>query len=108
MTTIDEEYETTDLALAAFLVAQGHPLTRVEGPRGGQRTFVFPASGRDLASTYFTASVPARPFANALRDLRPARCNGTGCLPPVAPVPAHRAPGRAPVGGNSRPLQGRH
>jgi hypothetical protein len=46
----------------------------VRGRRGrcqGQRVFVFPASGRDLASTYFAgASVPARPFANALRDLK--------------------------------------
>jgi hypothetical protein len=71
-TSTDEtEYETTDLNIAAFLLAQGHPLTRVEGPRGGQRTFVFPASGRGVASAYFSgASVPARPFANALRDLK--------------------------------------
>jgi hypothetical protein len=68
--TIDE-YQTSDLSLAAFLMAQGHPLTRVEGPRGGQRVFVFPAAGRDLAGAYYTgASVPARPFANALRDLK--------------------------------------
>jgi hypothetical protein len=71
MSIDDEPYETTDLSLAAFLLARGYPLTRVEGLRGGQRTFVFPASGRDLASTYFMgASVPARAFANALRDLK--------------------------------------
>ena len=45
---ITDEYQTSDLSLAAFLVAQGHILTRVEGPRGGQRTFVFPPSGRDF------------------------------------------------------------
>ena len=68
MTT--DEYETTDLSLAAFLIAKGHPLVRMEGPRGSQRTFVFPATARDVAGTFFTATVPARPYANALRDLK--------------------------------------
>jgi hypothetical protein len=66
-----DEYLTTDLSLAAFLMAHGHALSRVEGPRGGQRVFVFPGSGRDFATRYYTgASVPARPFVNALRDLK--------------------------------------
>ena len=62
---------TSDLSIAAFLTAHGRILTRVRGERGGRRTFVFPASERDLADTYFTgASVPARQFSNALRDLK--------------------------------------
>ena len=66
-----DEYETTDFAVAAFLTAHGRILTRVEGPRGGRRMFVFPASERDLADTYLRgATVPARQFANAMRDLK--------------------------------------
>jgi hypothetical protein len=72
-TTTDEptEYVTSDLSVAGFLTAHGRILTRVDGERGGRRLFVFPASERDLADSYYTgASVPARQFSNALRDLK--------------------------------------
>jgi hypothetical protein len=70
-TTINQEYETSDLTVAAFLLAHGRPLIRVGGDRGSRRTFVFAASERDLAETFYIgASVPARAFSNATRDLK--------------------------------------
>jgi len=63
-------YATTDLSLAAFLLARGQPLDGVsrEGPRC---VFSFPDAARELApSFYASATVPARAYANALRDLK--------------------------------------
>jgi hypothetical protein len=69
--TDDEEFSTTDLALAAFLVASGHPLLQLGGLAGGRRMFEFPAQAcEDARAFYRGASVGARSFANSLRDLK--------------------------------------
>ncbi len=63
-------FQTTDLNLAAFLMARGHALVGVarDGPR---RVFGFPETARDEAQGFYAnATVPARAFANALRDLK--------------------------------------
>jgi hypothetical protein len=64
-------FHTTDLNLAAYLITLGHPLTRVDGLPGQRRTFHFPPTAvPDTASFYQHGIVPARAFANALRDLK--------------------------------------
>lgn len=69
MTSAD--FETTDLGLAAFLVAQGHALRDVGGMSGGRRVFRFATDAREEAPGFYTgAPVPARAYANALRDLK--------------------------------------
>jgi hypothetical protein len=70
--TPTDSYQTTDLNGAAFLVARDVPLLRVERqPSGGRCTFHFPADAADAAQTFYQgATVPARAFANALRDLK--------------------------------------
>ena len=65
------QYSTTDLALAAFLVALGHPLLSVGGQEGHRRVFWFPQAANEVAETFYrNAHVPGRTFANALRDLK--------------------------------------
>jgi hypothetical protein len=65
-----ETYDTSDLNLAAFLLASGFALGSVEGPPG-RRLFRFPEAARDHAPAYYqNAPVPSRAFANALRDLK--------------------------------------
>ena len=69
--TNEDEYRTTDLGLAAFLVARGHPLMRLEGRCGDRRVFCFPTAAEGSAPLFHRdASVPARTFANAIRDLK--------------------------------------
>jgi hypothetical protein len=67
-----EEFLTSDLGLAAFLVARALPLLRVEhGPLRAQ--FVFPQSAADLARTFNLRGsnlVDAKSFHAALRELR--------------------------------------
>jgi len=65
-----EYHITTDLSCAAFLMARGHPLLRVERQPNGRCVFYFPAqlATRHKAST--RGSGAARAFANALRDLK--------------------------------------
>jgi hypothetical protein len=66
-----EEHATTDLSCAAFLMARGHPLLRVERQPSGRCVFHFPAAAREDAQGFYAgAQVPARGFANALRDLK--------------------------------------
>ena len=66
-----EYHTTTDLSCAAFLMARGHPLLRAERQPGGRCVFHFPAAARDEAQSFYAgAQVPARAFANALRDLK--------------------------------------
>jgi uncharacterized protein DUF5659 len=66
-----EHHTTTDLSCAAFLMARGHPLLRTERQPNGRCVFTFPAEARDDAHTFYAgAQVPARGFANALRDLK--------------------------------------
>jgi hypothetical protein len=66
-----EDHSTTDLSCAAFLMARGHPLLRTERQPNGRCVFTFPAVARDDAHSFYAgAQVPARGFANALRDLK--------------------------------------
>src|SRR5215813_11501465 len=52
-------HQTTDLNLAAFLLAQGHPLAEVQGT-GLRRVFHFPkAAATDAKRFYQGATVPA-------------------------------------------------
>ena len=68
--TTTEEFATTDLAQAAYLVALGRPLLRVERTHVGTRcTFVFPSEAQEAAGEFFrNASIPARVYAHAIRD----------------------------------------
>jgi hypothetical protein len=67
-----DEFRTSDLGIAAFLVAQETPLLRVEN--GGERTFfVFPGSAEEAASRFYQPGknlVDARRFHFSLRELR--------------------------------------
>jgi hypothetical protein len=64
-------HETTDLGFAAFLMTMGCVLTRIAGPVGSRRRFVFEHIPPKLVNDYFNGgSVPARTFANTLRDLK--------------------------------------
>ena len=67
-----EEFETSDLGVAAFLVARELPLLRVE--HGGERVlFVFPESGERTARQFYQPGqnlVDARKFHINLRELR--------------------------------------
>jgi len=64
-------FKTSDLQLSAFLVALGHKLTGVEGPRG-RREFVFDAQAEADRFAYFsdTREVSPRKLFNAYRDLK--------------------------------------
>ena len=65
------EFETADLGLAAFLVARNHPLREVGGATGGRRVFRFTLDAQaDAPGFYAGALIPARSYANALRDLK--------------------------------------
>ncbi len=65
------DFLTSDLALAAYLVARDHALCEVRGENGGRRVFCFPVNARnDVPGFYAGALVPARQYANALRDLK--------------------------------------
>jgi hypothetical protein len=67
----DTNFQTTDLSLAAFLLARGHRVIQLGGAAGGRRIFSFPTEASAEALEFFQhASVPARAFANALRDLK--------------------------------------
>mgnify|MGYP003578169235 CR=1 FL=1 len=66
-----EHHSTTDLSCAAFLMARGHPLLRTERQPSGRCVFTFPTTAREDAQAFYAgAVVPARAFANALRDLK--------------------------------------
>lgn len=69
---MNEVYKTSDLALAAFLLASGFALLEIERVEGDyRRVFHFPHEARPVAAEYFRgAQVPARAFANAMRDLK--------------------------------------
>ncbi len=68
------QYETKDLSLAAFLVQVGHRLERIE-PAGRLKVFHFSGDVQPDVTGYFNgAVVPAREYANAIRDLK-AQCN---------------------------------
>lgn len=65
------EFTTTDLGVAAFLLAKGHALLRLGAAGGRRKVFCFPPGVRAVAATFYQdALVPARSFANAIRDLK--------------------------------------
>ncbi len=67
----NDEYSTSDLGLAAFLLALGHPLLDLRGSPGHPRSFVFPVAAAAAAPSYFAgATVEARKYAAAIRDLK--------------------------------------
>lgn len=71
MTAHTIDFQTSDLGLAAFLVSRGHALLGVERDHGARCTFRFPLEAREDGQAFYrNASVPARAFANALRDLK--------------------------------------
>ena len=66
-------YRTTDLSLAAFLMARGHQLTAVDRLSDGRRgLFVFATGAEDAEKYFLNESVGARDFASALRQLKAA------------------------------------
>lgn len=65
------ELQTTDLALAAFLLAKGLPLLRIESAGGSRKMFCFSPEAREVAGHFYQdAPAPARSLANAIRDLK--------------------------------------
>ncbi len=67
-----DTYNTTDLSLAAFLVAKGASLIRID-PAERHHRFIFKADAKNLAARFFlNDSVGARDFASALRNLKTA------------------------------------
>ena len=71
MTAHTTEFQTSDLSLAAFLLSRGHALLNVGTVGGGRKVFHFPPDVHEEARTFYqNAPVPARAFANALRDLK--------------------------------------
>lgn len=70
--TSTDEYTTSDLGQAAFLLAREMPLLRVDH-QGQRATFVFPASAGGVAWLFFRPGqnlVDARRFHLSLRELR--------------------------------------
>lgn len=64
------DFPTTDIHLAAYLLATDHPLRRINGS-SGQRAFVFGnVSPEDVQSFYAGAPSDARKVLGALRDLK--------------------------------------
>ncbi len=71
-TILPDEYTTSDLGVAAFLVARDTPLLRVD-TSATRALFVFPCSAARLAPLFYQAgqnTVDGRRFHVALRDLR--------------------------------------
>lgn len=67
----DDSFNTHDLNVAGFLLAKGFPLVRIESAGGFRKTFCFPLDAREVADQFYSdAPVPARSFANAIRDLK--------------------------------------
>jgi hypothetical protein len=66
-----DEFETSDLGVAAFLAAKDYPVLRVE--MGQRSTFVFPAGAEPTARLFYLPGsnlVDARRFHTMLRELR--------------------------------------
>lgn len=71
VTGVTDSYSTSDLNLAAFLMAKGYSLLRVEAAGGIRKVFYFAPDAQELTAEFYrNAPVPARAFANALRDLK--------------------------------------
>jgi hypothetical protein len=67
------EIRTTDTQIASFLVAIGHPLKSIVGPRQ-RREFIFGIEAAEDFAAYFTDTklVAPRKLFSALRDVRAA------------------------------------
>jgi hypothetical protein len=66
------DFRTTDTMLSAFLIARGHPLRGLDGPRG-RREFMFdPEAEADRAEYFADGLVSGRKMAGAFRDLKSA------------------------------------
>lgn len=64
-------YITSDLGTIAFLMVRGHCITRIDGPLGGKRLFVFDdAAAHDAAEYSRGAHAPARALVQALKDAK--------------------------------------
>jgi hypothetical protein len=64
------DFSTTDIHLAAYLLATDHSLVRLNGPPG-QRAFVFgKVTPEDVQRFYAGAPSDARKVLGALRDLK--------------------------------------
>jgi len=67
------DFSTVDMDFAAYEVARGIPLLRVEKAANGRSTFVFPATAQaDLNAFYSGAMVRAIDFGGALRFVKKA------------------------------------
>lgn len=65
------DFQTTDMALGAFLLARGHELRAVRSITERQRMFVFGIDAEGDAESYYrNAPIPARAYAAALRDIK--------------------------------------
>ncbi len=74
-----KRFETTDLALSAFLLSRGHTLLSTS-QHNHRVTFYFPPSVGQEAQDYFKgATTVARSFYHALRDLRALIRGSTFC-----------------------------
>lgn len=68
---MSDNYETTDLNLAAFLMAKQFPLFAVGGAKGGKRVFVFPSPARNVAMSYYSrAEIVAIDYATTLKQVK--------------------------------------
>ncbi len=69
--SMDSEFRTVDLGMAAFLVSQGFPLLGMVNNGTRQRIFRFSAAATAAAQGYYqNVPVPARTFFNNVRDLK--------------------------------------
>ncbi len=71
-TDTPDEYRTSDLGQAAYLLARDVPLLRVDH-EGDRATFVFPGTARGTGRLFYHPgqnSVDARRFHLSLRELR--------------------------------------
>ena len=67
-----DEYETSDLGVASFLVARDIPLLRTDN-RSERTSFVFPGTAEEIARGFYQPGkdlVSARRLHAALRELR--------------------------------------
>ncbi len=69
-----KQYSTRDLALAAFLIEQGHHLVRID-PDGRLKLFIFDSEAEsDVLGYYNGGRVSARSFHDTIRSLK-GQCN---------------------------------
>ena len=65
-----QEFQTSDLHLAAYLLTVGRPLRRMNGA-GSRHTFTFAnVAASDVTGFYSGAQVDARLLLSSLRDLK--------------------------------------